>query len=56
MILIDKKKLDYMKKKLRSAMRNLIPIISFIFISVGLAAGERQHVWPKGKMPDNSYD
>lgn len=53
MILIDKKKLDYMKKKLRSAMRNLIPIISFIFISVGLAAGERQHVWPKGKMPDN---
>lgn len=44
-------KLGYIKSALRSAMRNLIPIASFIFISFSLAAGERQLVWPKGKMP-----
>ena len=33
-------------------MKSLITLITCILVSINLVAGERQAIWPKGKMPD----
>ena len=33
-------------------MKHILTLISLTLISISLSAGERQPVWPKGKMPD----
>lgn len=32
-------------------MKRFLALISIILISISLTAGEREHIWPKGKMP-----